>query len=58
MKIRLRQLPIETLEKGQQVLCMAQQLGEKDFMQGPCVLEYAEDSETENYLWKPVEFVK
>jgi hypothetical protein len=61
LRIRLRQLPVETLDPGQKTLVMGTTLpkvaGQASFMQGPCVLEINMGASGED-IWVPVEFTQ
>jgi len=58
MKFRIRQIPIEVVEKGIPYLTLAVKVGDKqgDIQMGPCVLEYSETLMEDK--WKIVELVK
>jgi hypothetical protein len=61
MKIRIRMLPIETLDEGTLVLNMltvGKKVGQdsREIHQGPCILEYSADESQD--VWLPVEFTQ
>lgn len=61
MRLRIRQVAIETLEEGKAYLTVAVHMGKEGqvgaYQAGPAVLEIQQDQDPAGY-WRVVEFVK